>query len=164
MKDCFATLESFAGALQSGPLLDNDWRCRVCHRLAAEHPSGSGPSSLHPPLSAVVAGVAAYRSRARTRFVSHRAFSRLFPNFETRLLACVACAHGLPRAARSPGPSATPGAAVSPFVRPAPPFKCQRRRSACGPVHPRGSPYLPPYSAAAGATAAHALRAISLLV
>ena len=35
---CQSLVGDFKEATQNGPLLDNDWKCRVCGRLVAQHP------------------------------------------------------------------------------------------------------------------------------
>ena len=35
---CLLSAESFKGETKDGPYLNNDWKCRKCNLLPAEHP------------------------------------------------------------------------------------------------------------------------------
>ena len=52
MMTCNLTIESFLNQTKDGPLLDELWRCRICHKLAGEHPpitvSAAPGNEFHP--------------------------------------------------------------------------------------------------------------------
>jgi hypothetical protein len=40
--ECTLLKTDFKGELAGGAFLDDDWKCRVCDKLAGQHPAGTG--------------------------------------------------------------------------------------------------------------------------